>query len=84
MDTKVWEKMAFFYYFLFTLMCSCNILDLNNVWHMDSLHIIFLPLIQSDVDHHIFAWNNYCVHKIKENIQDISSHVRKATFKVYE
>lgn len=65
-------------------MCNENILDLNNVWHMSSLHLIFLPLIQDDVDRHIFAWNNHRLRKISENGRDIPSHVPEAAFQAYE
>jgi hypothetical protein len=58
--------------------------DLNNVWHMSSLHMVFLPLIQANVDRHISAWNNHRVRKISKNGHDIPSHVPEAAFKAYE
>jgi hypothetical protein len=76
--------MAWFYHSLFTLMCNHNMVDLNNVWHMSSLHMVFLPLIQANVDRHISAWNNHRVRKISENGRDIPSHVPEAAFRAYE
>ena len=61
-------------------MCTHNIVDMNNVWHMSSLRMMFLLLIQDDVDHHISAWNNYRLQKISENGRDIPSHVPKGAF----
>jgi hypothetical protein len=66
------------------MMCIHNLLDLNNVWHMSSLHLVFLPLIQDDVDRHISAWNNHRLRKISENGRNIPSHVPEAAFQAYE
>jgi hypothetical protein len=65
-------------------MCTHYMVDLNNVWHMSSLHMVFLPLIQDDVDRHISAWNNHRLRKISENGRDIPSHVPEAAFRAYE
>jgi hypothetical protein len=37
--------------------------------------MVFLPLIQDDVDRHNSAWNNHRLRKISENGRDIPSHV---------
>jgi hypothetical protein len=63
--------------------------DLNNVWHMsslhmNSLHMVFLPLIQDDVNCHISTWNNHWLRKISENRRDIPSYVPEAAFQAYE
>ena len=65
-------------------MCNHNLLDLNNLWHMSSLYLVFLPLIQDDVDCHISTWNNHRLQKISENGRDILSHVPEAAFQAYE
>lgn len=81
---QVWKKTAWFYHSLFTAMCNHNLLDLNNVWHMSSLHMVFFPLIQDDVDRHIIAWNNHRVRKISENGRAIPSHIPEIAFQAYE
>jgi hypothetical protein len=81
---QVWKKTAWFYHSLFTAMYNHNLLDLNNVWHMSSLHMVFFPLIQDDVDHHIITWNNHRVQKISENGHAIPSHIPEIAFGAYE
>ena len=51
---------------------------------MRSLHIVFVPLIQDDVDRHIVAWNNHRVRAIKENGRYLKSHVPETAFQSYE
>ena len=65
-------------------MCTHYIVDLNNVWHIISLHMVFLPLIQDNVDRHISAWNNHRLWKISENEWDIPSHVLEVAFFVHK
>ena len=78
------EEDGVVYHSLFTMMCNENVPNLNKVWHMSFLHLVFLPLMQDDVDRHISAWNNHRLRKISENRHDIPSHIPEAAFQAYE
>lgn len=77
----MWTHTAFFYKHLLAIMEENGTLLIKNPWHVASVHAIFIPAIQKDLDNMIAMWNVHRVRKIAENGRFLPSHVSAVVFK---
>lgn len=78
---QVWTHVAFFYKHLLSVMEEDGTLLIKNPWHKASMHAVFIPAIQVDLDNMIAMWNVHRVRKITENGRFLPSHVPSMVFK---
>jgi hypothetical protein len=81
---QIWSQVAFFYKHIFTMMSNNGTLIIANEFHKASLHVVFIPAFQRDVDQIVVTWNVHNVHKIIENRRFIPSHVPTQVFQPHE
>jgi hypothetical protein len=53
-------------------------------FHKASLHVVFVPTFQKDVDHMVITWNVHTIHKITKNGRFIPFHVPAQVFQPHE
>ncbi len=81
---QIWSQIAFFYKHIFTFMFDSGTLIIIDEFHNASLHVVFVPTFQKDVNHMVITWNVHMVHKITKNGRFIPFHVPTHVFQPHE